>query len=371
MPALIAPIWVHCASVGEINAVVPLLKAIRTHHPNVSLAVTTNTPTGRTVLLKQMAGSVTHVFLPLDFSISMMRFIKRLQPRCAVVMETELWPNLYQSCASGGIPLIMINARLSERTIKAPMPLRYVYRHTLSQVTAILARSKADADRLLHLGAPPERVEILGNLKFAWPYMEIPAPANSVGRPYWLAASTHQDEELRIARIWQRLPHSGQVLVIAPRHPERRAAILKQFMSLGMGISVRSRGEAVTSDTHIYLADTLGELHTLMAHATLVFMGGSLVPRGGHNILEPARLGKAILVGPHMDNFADETQSLLAAKAIFMVQDDHELASALERLQADSNLRAALESRAAAFMAKQADVEQVYLERLELLCHLV
>jgi 3-deoxy-D-manno-octulosonic-acid transferase len=160
------------------------------------------------------------------------------------------------------------------------------------------------------------------------------------------------------------------LLVIAPRHPERRAAILRQLKPLGMEIAVRSRGDIITAATRIYLADTLGELAALMTHATLVLMCGSLIPRGGHNILEPARLGKPILVGRHMDNFVDETRGLLAAEAIMMARNDGELRLALERLLADGELRAALGSRAAAFMAKHADVAQIYLERLEPLCGL-
>jgi 3-deoxy-D-manno-octulosonic-acid transferase len=371
MPELDAPLWIHCASVGEVNAALPLLKAIRARHPRLALLVTTNTPTGRATLLSRMNHEVTHSFLPLDFGFSISRFLQRLRPRCGLVMETELWPNLYEQCAASGIPLVLVNARLSERTLKAPAPMRAAYRHALSKVTAILAKSNADAGRFLSLGAPRERVETLGNIKFAAPTPNTPrAWPDLVGRPYWLAASTHHDEELRIARIWRHLSGNGQVLVIAPRHPERRVAILKQLRPLGLATAVRSRGDAVTSHTRVYLADTVGELDALMAHATLVFMGGSMVRRGGHNILEPARLGKAILVGPHMDNFADEARALLATEAIFMVQDDRELGYALERLQADADLRAALGRRAASFMTQQADIAQVYVQRLEPLCGL-
>jgi 3-deoxy-D-manno-octulosonic-acid transferase len=371
LPKLNAPLWTHCASVGEVNAALPLLKALQARHPAVSLVVTTNTPTGREALLAHMGDKVTHSFLPLDFNFSVARLIDCIRPRCALMMETELWPNLYAQCASRAIPLILVNARLSEKTLNAPGLMRAAYRDALSKVTAVLAKSDADADRFISLGAAPERVEPLGNIKFAAPNEDEPRTcADLIGRPYWLAASTHHDEELRIARIWRELPSNGQVLVIAPRHPERRVAILKQLLPLGLETAVRSRGDVITSDTRIYLADTLGELRSLIAHATMVFMGGSLVPQGGHNILEPARLGRAILVGPHVDSFADEVRSLLAAEAISMVRNDRELGYALERLQADPDLRAALGSRAAAFMAEQADMAQVYLARLEPLCGL-
>jgi 3-deoxy-D-manno-octulosonic-acid transferase len=371
MPAVNESLWMHCASVGEVSAALPLLKALRARHPHVPLVITTNTPTGRAVLLNHMERDAIHTYLPLDFSACVARFIDSTRPRCAMIVETELWPNLYQQCVTRDLSLILINARLSDRTLKAPALIRRAYRHTLSGVAAILARSGADADKFRCLGAPPERVETLGNIKFARPFDCSARPEKDlVGRPYWLAASTHADEELRIAQIWRRLPDTRQLLVIAPRHPERRAAILRQLKPLGMEIAVRSRGDIITAATRIYLADTLGELEALMTHATLVLMCGSLIPRGGHNILEPARLGKPILVGRHMDNFVDETRGLLAAEAIMMARNDGELRLALERLLADGELRAALGSRAAAFMAKHADVAQIYLERLEPLCGL-
>lgn len=371
MPALNGPLWIHCASVGEVGAALPLLKALRARHPNVPLLITTNTPTGRAVLLKHMEQQAAHAFLPLDLNVCVTRFMESMRPRCAMIIETEIWPNLYQQCAAREVSLILINARLSDRTLNAPAPIRRAYRHSLGEVTAILARSHADADKFRRLGAPPERIETLGNIKFARPFDDAGMAAKElVGRPYWLAASTHQDEELRVAHIWRRLPDTRQLLVIAPRHPERRVAILRQLKPLGMEIAVRSRGDSVTAATRIYLADTLGELNALMSRATLVLMGGSLIPRGGHNILEPAWLGKPILVGRHMDNFADEVRSLLEAEAIMMAQDDRELKLALERLLADDELRAALGSRAAAFMANRADIAQVYLERLEPLCGL-
>jgi 3-deoxy-D-manno-octulosonic-acid transferase len=370
-PQLDAPLWAHCASVGEVNTMLPLLKALAHDHPQVPLLITTNTPTGREVLRKQMGDRVTHSFLPLDFGVCVKRFLETARPRCAIMVETELWPNLYEQCAARGMSLIMVNARLSARTLGAPAAIRGAYRHALAQVSAVLARSELDAVKFRQLGAPSERVQSLGSLKFARPFEgDIGPQENLIGRPYWLAASTHDDEELRIARIWQRLYDTGQVLVIAPRHPERRIAILRQLRPLGMEISVRSRNEPITPTTRIYLADTLGELITLMAHARLVFMGGSMVPRGGHNMLEPARLGRAVLIGPHVDNFEFETRSLLAAEAIMMARDDRELGFALERLLNDAELRATLGRRAAAFMAARADIGQIYLKRLEALCGL-
>jgi len=381
LPDIAQPVWMHCASVGEVNAALPLLGALRARHPETPLLITTNTPTGRAVALQEMGAEITHAYLPLDFNFSVARLLGKVRPRCLVVMETELWPNLYQQCATLDIPLIIINARLSRRTLKAPALLRRAYRHALGQVTAILARSDAEAAKFRRLGAPAELLVNVGNIKFAAPgptqaqaTEAQPGQAQStddpVGQPYWLAASTHPHEELHLARIWRRLPATGELLVIAPRHPERRHAILKELAPLGFETAVRSRGDTVKPTTRIYLADTLGELQAFMRHAAFVFMGGSLIPRGGHNILEPARLARAVLVGRHMGNFAEETSSLLAAEGLLMAQDDRELGFALERLLTDAELRNALGQRAAAFMRGHEHVLEAYLELLEPLCRL-
>ena len=220
LPKLQRPVWIHCASVGEVNAVAPLLQLIFERYPNTPLLVTTNTPTGREMLRKRMGQRYSHVFMPLDFKRAVKRFIGRFNPRAALFFETELWPNAFDCCANRGIPLVIINGRLSDRTLKAPAWLQRLYQHCLRHTRAILARSETDSKRFISLGARPGQVFTIGNIKFAQgPNSTSESSANPVGRPYWLAASTHHDEELRLARIWKAKSLRENLLVIAPRHP--------------------------------------------------------------------------------------------------------------------------------------------------------
>jgi len=367
-PRLKSTIWFHCASVGEVISAGPLFILIIKAYPHIPIIVTTNTPTGRDVLRKQWGNSIHHAFLPLDYSAPVMRFIDRTQPRCALIFETELWPNLFTHCCRLGIPPVIVNGRLSERTMSAPMLMRRIYRRGLENVLAVLARSEADRERFIALGASPERVTTVGNIKFAHSAdSAVQTAVDPVGRRYWLAASTHQDEELRIARMWKKSAVQGYLLVIAPRHPDRREAILRQLRSLQLNIAVRSRDETITAQTQVYLADTLGEMPAFMSHAEFVFLGGSLIEHGGQNILEPARLGKAVIVGPYMDNFAEETRILLAKKGIVMVHDEEELRQQISRLLNNSEWRDELGQAAKEVVAQRTNIAQIYFTRLKTL----
>ena len=364
-PRLEQPIWLHCASVGEVMAVHPLLVYTLVENPDLPIVVTTNTVTGERVLHNLTADTVNHAFLPLDFNTSIYRFLRCINPRSALILETELWPALYMACQSIGIPLVVINGRLSDRTLRAPAFVRRLYAQLLRSITAVLARSDADAQNFQLLGAPEARIKALGNLKFAHCPSKVETLTDPVGRPYWLAASTHDDEELRLARLWKDLGGTEYVLVIAPRHPERGAAISKGLTSDGWRVAVRSRNEQVGGDTQIYLADTLGEMPAFMNHARFVFLGGSLIERGGHNVLEPARLGKTVIVGPYMHNFAEETHALLKARGLIMVRNDEELSIAVDELLANHRLCDETGARAKAFMHQKSDIAQTYYEELQ------
>jgi 3-deoxy-D-manno-octulosonic-acid transferase len=352
--------------VGEVIAAGPLLGLITKGYPQLPVIVTTNTPTGRDVLRKQWGHSILHAFLPLDYSGPVSRFMDRTQPRCALIFETELWPNLFSHCHRLGVPTVIVNARLSERTMSAPALMRRIYRRGLKNVLAVLARSEADRERFLALGASPEQVTTVGNIKFAHSVDSVVRTAvDPVGRRYWLAASTHQDEELRIARMWKKIADQDCLLVIAPRHPDRREAILRQLESLQLDIAVRSRHEAITAQTQVYLADTLGEMPAFMSHAEFVFLGGSLIEHGGQNILEPARLGKAVIVGPHMDNFAEETRILLVREGIIMVHDEEELQHKISQLRKNSEWREELGKAARKVVAQRSNIAQTYFTCLQ------
>ncbi|MEN8131441.1 MAG: 3-deoxy-D-manno-octulosonic acid transferase [Pseudomonadota bacterium] len=367
-PELKRAIWLHCASVGEVVAARPLMELIIEDCAAVPLVVTTNTPTGREILCKTLGDKVHHVFLPLDYALAVNRFLKHIDPRCALIFETELWPNLFQCCHRRGIPLVIVNGRLTERTLNAPLALRRLYGQGLGQTLAILARSPADRQRYISLGAAPQRVTTLGNIKFAKPRNIVDqASPKPLERSYWLAASTHDDEELRIAKTWKSIADDQTLLVIAPRHPDRREAILRQLRTLKLRIAVRSRGEAVEAQTQVYLADTLGEMAAFMSHARFVFLGGSLIQRGGQNILEPARFGKAIIVGPHMGNFEEETRILLSNNGLIMVHDDEELRHSIVDLLNDAQRCKVLGENAKNVIRQYADIDRSYFEQIQAL----
>ena len=364
------PLWLHAASVGEVLAAQPLIERLRARYPSAQILVTTTTPTGAAVAAARLPAGVIHAYLPIDWPGAVRRFLRALQPRCALIMETEVWPNLYHRCKTEGVLLVLVNGRLSARTLGAGKWMRRVYGTTLAQVEAVLARSETDRAAFVELGAPAQRVTVIGNIKFsAGGGTDIAAPLN-FGRPYVLAASTHDDEELRLARLWQNLAHDRHLLVIAPRHPQRAKHILQQLQAAQLNVAVRSRGEGITASTDVYLADTLGELPALISGAALVFMGGSLVPVGGHNILEPARAGKAMLFGPYMRNFADEARALLAADAAVQVRDAADLGEHLTRLLNDPQRCNELGKHAQALLREHADIADRYLDAVVHHCKL-
>ena len=359
------PIWLHTASVGEIHAALPLLDALLDAHPQQLFLVSTTTPTGGRILRSKLGPRLQWCYLPIDWPSAVRRFIQRLNPRCAIIVETELWPNLYQSLAQQATPILLVNGRLSQRSLDAPAWLLTLYRACLSQVTRLMARSQRDLERFRTLGAAPARSENLGNIKFHATPMDPAQLSVICQRPYILAASTHADEESRITRAWLATePADNQLLVIAPRHPKRRNAILKDLQAFKLPVAMRSRNEAIQADTRIYLADTLGEMPSLISGAQFVIMGGSFVARGGHNILEPAALGKAIITGPFMDSFVEECQILKQANALIQCEEQT-LSDNIRRLLNDPAQADAMGKCGQQVIQSQQQVLQHYLQRIE------
>lgn len=360
-----SPIWLHAASVGEVNAAWPLLEQLRREHPQLPLLITTNTPTGARTVHAKFGDNITHAYLPLDYAFTVRRFLNAVGPRCALIMETELWPNLYSRCRTRGIPVYLLNGRL-DKTRRLPGFLRPVLAGCLQNVTHILARGRSDRECFIHYGANPQTTVELGNIKFAAPPVaHISKPIPLPSRPYVLAASTHAGEEDQLANIWRALDRKDLLLVIAPRYPERRDAILKQLARLPLKVTVRSRGEMPDAHSDIYLVDTLGELNAFMAEALLIFMGGSLVPRGGQNLLEPARLGKAIVTGPHTFTFTDEVNELLANEALIQVTDENRLQQTLLELLDNPEKTRRLGENARTLMNSRRHIVQDYLQTLK------
>ena len=249
------------------------------------------------------------IYFPLDHISVVRRWLRHLHPKSVLIMETELWPNFFSAARRMGIPMALVNARLSRRTQNPPALLRPALRQAAQQLHCILARSDQDAERFAELGAPSDKIENLGNIKYAAAPKDVPDTA-PVNLPYALAASTHGSEEKTLAELWQALDPRGHLLVLMPRYPARAPEILKTLDPTGLRVGLHSRDGQPRPGDQIYLVDALGEAPWWMPHASFVFVGGSLIERGGHNVLEPAALGKACVVGPHTEHFETEVQAL-------------------------------------------------------------
>lgn len=353
-------IWVHAVSVGEVQAAAPVVRALAGRYPGRALLVTTATPTGRARARALFGATVEVRYLPYDLPGSVARFLGRVRPSLAVILETELWPQLYAGCRARGIPLVLASARLSPRSVARYRRFGRFVREVLAVPAAIGAQSEEDAARFLTLGADPARVRVIGNLKF-----DFDSPAEVVargqaervrfgaGRPVWVAGSTHEgEEEILIAahaRLRERCPDA--LLVLAPRHPPRFAAVAESLRRRGLAFARRSAGEAVTEETSVLLLDTLGELSMFYAAGDLAFVGGSLVPIGGHNLLEPAALGKPIVTGPFNGNGLAVLRLLEAASAVEVVAEEAALANWLLARVADPAGSAVIGERGRAAIA--------------------
>ena len=340
-------LWVHAVSVGEVNAAVPLVNALRRVRPDLRLLVTTITPTGSERVQALWGNDVEHVYLPYDLPGAVGRFLRHYRPCAALIMETELWPNLLFGCRDHGVPSFILNARLSERSLKGYRVLAPLVGRALRTVSRVAAQSAADAIRFVRLGARAEQVAEVGNLKFD---VAIPDTLDAFAsechasrgmRPAWIAASTHPDEEAVVLAIHRRLRVSQPDLLLpwAPRHPERFRVVVESARALGWRVSTRSRSRWPGKGDDVFVVDTLGELLHFYACADVAFVGGSLQAIGGHNLLEPAAAGVAIVTGPHLHNFAEISKRLDEAGALRVGQDEEAVGEALETLLADPDER--------------------------------
>lgn len=321
-------LWFHAASLGEVNAIAPLVQIIQDKQPTRHIVISTGTPSGASAAAK--LSGVEHAYLPIDWPWAVYNFLRCYRPSYCTIVETELWPNLYRISKAMGCAPVIINGRISNKTLKQRW-LYPLFADCLQQCQHIYTRSGLDRRHFIQLGADKSRVLTVGNIKFAGQDLDPTAYPHLIKRPYLLAASTHSDEEWQFSHA---LAATGKLLVIIPRHPERRDEILDKLRTLPLNIAVRSQGEEVTDVTQIYLADTMGEMMAFMAHAELVFMGGSLIPHGGQNMLEAARLAKAIITGPYTHNFVDEVAALKDVGALIEVASNdalrHQINSLLE-----------------------------------------
>tara|TARA_R110000782_G_scaffold260091_5_gene351246 strand:- start:1384 stop:2616 length:1233 start_codon:yes stop_codon:yes gene_type:complete len=341
-------IWIHAVSVGEVNAATPIINNLLEQYPSHLILVTTVTPTGAITVEKHFGNSVRHHYLPYDLPSSVNKFLNIIKPSLLIIMETEIWPNLYHACNDLKIPILIINARLSQQSAKRYRLVSTLMRETLSLVDIIAAQTQDDAKRFISLGALSERVFVTGNLKF-----DINVPPSikeqaqslkryfSVSRPVWIAASTHdgEDEIILNTHINIMKEYPDAILILAPRHPERGDKIALLCKNLGLNFVRRSNQVTFTDDAAVYLLDILGELQLHYAASQVAFVGGSLVSTGGQNMMEPASLGLPVITGPHTFNFTEITELLLAQDALLCVSNEQQLLQKVCMLLADANER--------------------------------
>jgi 3-deoxy-D-manno-octulosonic-acid transferase len=352
-------IWVHAVSVGEVLAVRPLLAALRRDFPGLRLLLSTTTLSGQALARRTLAGDVEGIFFaPFDWPSAVRRVLGVVNPALLVLVETELWPNLIHQARARGSKIAVVNGRLSPRSFPRYRRLRWLIAPTLAEVDLFLMQADAHAERAIAIGAPAERVRVSGNLKYdgLGDGRLAPEAARLIGdqsRPLWIAGSTVEGEEGPVLEAFRALRGCSPAarLVIAPRHPERFDAVAAMVAGTEYRCVRRSAlGEAAWSDGEVLLLDTIGDLAQLYAAATVVFVGGSLVPKGGHNVLEAAVAGRAVVVGPHMQNFREVASAFLAEDALVQIGKGEDLGPAVVALVRDEERRRAIGTRARAIV---------------------
>jgi 3-deoxy-D-manno-octulosonic-acid transferase len=351
-------LWIHAVSVGEMRAAQPLINALRDAHPDAPVLLTCMTPTGRATAESLYGSFARIVYLPYDYAGSMRRFMRRLRPRVGILMETELWPNLIHAAARAGVPLVLANARLSKRSARGYARLPALTRASLQRIDSVAAQTEADAARLLRLGAAS--VHVTGNLKF-----DIAPPADQIERgaawkakwgqrPVLLAASTREGEETLLLRAFAEAAPAEVLLLLVPRHPQRFDAVAGLIDAAGLTCQRRSAldGAALDPGTRVLLGNSLGELFAYYAACDVAFVGGSLQPLGGQNLIEAASVGRPVLVGPHTFNFDEATRRAIEAGAALRVSDAGDLLANALTLLNDDAARARMGEAGLAFAAR-------------------
>jgi 3-deoxy-D-manno-octulosonic-acid transferase len=324
-------IWLHAVSVGETRAAVPLVAQLRARYPKHRILLTHMTPTGRETSRLLFGDSVLQCYLPYDFPFAAQRFLRHFKPEIGLLMETEIWFNLVQACKKVGVPLLLVNARMSEKSARKYGRFKTLSRDSLQSLAAIAAQTEADARRLTELGAPA--VKITGNLKFdvAVPQSAIDLGENlrqrfGAARPVFLAASTREGEEALIMEALGKIDIPDLLVVIVPRHPQRFDPIADMLTQRGIRFQRRSANDAVAPETQVLLGDSMGEMFAYYAACNVAFIGGSLLPLGGQNLIEASAMGKPVLIGPHTFNFAEVSELAVQAGAALRVANAEELA---------------------------------------------
>ncbi|OEE74578.1 3-deoxy-D-manno-octulosonic acid transferase [Enterovibrio norvegicus FF-162] len=339
-PALVGqrPIWIHAVSVGEVIAAKPIILALRKTYPDASILVTTTTTTGAAIASKLGEG-IEHRYMPIDFGFAVSGFLKRMNPKIMLIMETELWPNTLTAVKQAGIPIIVMNARLSEKSMRGYQRVQPLFNLLSNNIDHILCQFKDDAHRFIQLGVNSQHVSVSGSVKFDLPEFDesnhavVALKQALKQRPVWVAASTHPGEDEILLDAHQALlaKQPDALLVLVPRHPERFGDVAALIEQKGFSLSRRSQSQPINDNTQVYLGDTMGEMMTLLATSTVTFMAGSLMGEklGGHNLLEPASLGKPQITGPSYFNFQVIGDQLIEAGACEVQEAPSDIANAL------------------------------------------
>lgn len=361
-PAARPRLWLHAVSVGETRAAQPLVRALLAHYPDHDLVLTCMTPTGRAAaheVYASLGERVTCVYLPYDYPFAVRRFLAHFAPRAGLLMETEIWPNLVAQCAQAGVPLVLVNARLSARSARGYARFAALARPAFAGLAGVGAQSGADRERLLAVGA--REVEVTGNLKYdvasdpgvvargqAWVRWRE-ARADGAGRRMFLAASTREGEEALLLDALAPLVRAGHLLAIVPRHPQRFDDVARLITARGYVLARRGAGEEVGRETEVWLGDSMGEMPAYYAACDCAYIGGSLLPFGGQNLIEACALGCPVLIGPHTYNFTQAAEEAVSTGAALRVGDAAALASEALRLLDDPHARARMAEAGRAF----------------------
>jgi len=360
--SLARPIWIHAVSLGEAISIRGLSEELRKSYPDKKFVISTVTPAGNKIAKTIAKDGDLVTYLPLDFSFIVRKVINRINPGIFIIAETEIWPNLITYLHKKNIPIVTVNARISDASFKGYLAVRFLIKPILNKINLFCSQTELDADRLRRLGAIPDKVKVTGNMKFDQLGL---APARgyreklglSFSDKLLIAGSTHPGEEEIILRVYAGLLNKfpGLKLLIAPRHPQRAGDLLKitaAYGFKGLEISRLNSVNISSKDNPVFILDTVGELVNFYSAADIVFVGGSLIKRGGHNILEPANFGKPVIFGPHMFNFRDISGMFLKNNAAIMVKTEADLALALEEILKSGSRAPQLAANAKAVIAR-------------------
>lgn len=361
MPPMGEVIWIHAVSVGEVQAAIPLVRALAGRAGELGIVITTTTPTGAERVAQTIGDAVIHRYAPYDVPGAVNRFLDAVRPRLVVIMETELWPNILHICAERAIPVLLANMRMSQRSAAGYRRIASAARDMLSKATYVAAQTAEDAERVIALGADVGKVEVTGNTKFD---VKLPASLREqaqalrrtlgVDRSVWIAGSTHEGEEEQVLDAFAAVRAEVQdcVLMLVPRHPDRGSSVAALCRRRGLAVFMRTQGVEVPAHIDVFVGDTMGELSLFYAAADVAFVGGSLVREGGHNMLEPAALGLPVLYGRHIFDFAEIGARLREVGAGREVDSAAELASVVVEYLRDANLRHSTGEKGRAFVER-------------------